>query len=105
MAQIITQDEFEEKVLKAEGPVLVDFFADWCGPCRMMAPVLDELSTEKAGQLSIYKINIDQNPDVTSQYNVMSIPNMILFKDGQVAANVIGSMSKEELWSKLEASL
>lgn len=105
MAQIIMQDVFEEKVLRAEKPVLVDFYADWCGPCKMMAPVLDELSAEKGDQLTIYKINVDDNPDVARQYRVMSIPTMILFKNGQAAATVMGAMPKNDLWNKLEAAL
>ena len=105
MAQIINQNEFEEKVLKADKPVLVDFYADWCGPCKMMIPVLDQLSAEKAAQIDIYKINVDENPDVAKQYRVMSIPNMILFKDGEAALNIVGAMSKNDLWKKVEAAL
>lgn len=105
MAQIINQDVFEEKVLKAEKPVLVDFYADWCGPCKMMIPVLDELSAEKADQIEVYKINVDNNPDVAKTYRVMSIPNMILFKGGEPAANIVGAMSKNDLWKKIEAAL
>ncbi|MCI8403064.1 MAG: thioredoxin [Lachnospiraceae bacterium] len=105
MAQIIMQDVFEKKVLKAEKPVLVDFYADWCGPCKMMAPVLDELSAEKADQLTIYKINVDENPDIARQYRVMSIPTMILYKGGEAAVTVMGAMSKADLWKKLEGAL
>ncbi len=105
MAEIIMQDVFEEKVLQADKPVLVDFYADWCGPCKMMAPVLDELAVEKADQLTIYKINVDHNPDISSRYKVMSIPTMILFKDGEAAATVMGSMPKQELWKRLESAL
>ena len=105
MAQIINQNEFEEKVLKADKPVLVDFYADWCGPCKMMIPVLDQLSAEKADQIYIYKINVDENSDVAKQYRVMSIPNMILFKDGEAALNIVGAMSKNDLWAKVEAAL
>ena len=105
MAEIIMQDKFDEKVLKADKPVLVDFYADWCGPCKMMSPVLEELSKEKADKLDVYKINVDQNPDVVSRYRVMSIPTMILFKGGQTAVTVIGAMTKDELWGKLEAAL
>lgn len=105
MAEIIQAAVFEEKVLKAEGPVLVDFYADWCGPCKMMAPVLDELADEKSGQLTVYKLNVDDNPDIAGKYRVMSIPTMILFKNGEAAATVMGAMSKRDLWSKLEAAL
>jgi len=105
MAQIIYQNEFEAKVLQADKPVLVDFYADWCGPCKMMIPVLDQLSAEKADQIYIYKINVDENSDVAKQYRVMSIPNMILFKDGEAALNIVGAMSKNDLWAKVEAAL
>ena len=105
MAQIINQNEFEEKVLKAGKPVLVDFYADWCGPCKMMIPVLDQLSGEKADQIEIYKINVDENPDVAKEYRVMSIPNMILFKDGEAVLNIVGAMSKNDLWKKVEGAL
>ena len=102
MAEIIMQDVFDAKVLQADGPVLVDFYADWCGPCKMMAPVLDELSGEKADKLTIYKINVDHNPEVASRYRVMSIPTMILFKGGEAVATVMGAMPKAELWGKIE---
>ena len=105
MAQMINQNEFEEKVLKADKPVLVDFYADWCGPCKMMIPILDQLSAEKAEQIEIYKINVDENPDVAREYRVMSIPNMILFKDGEAALNLVGALSKKDLWAKVEAAL
>jgi len=105
MAKIIYQNEFEAKVLQADKPVLVDFYADWCGPCKMMIPVLDQLSAEKADQIYIYKINVDENSDVAKQYRVMSIPNMILFKDGEAALNIVGAMSKNDLWAKVEAAL
>ena len=105
MAEIIRQDVFEEKVLEADKPVLVDFYADWCGPCKMMIPVLDELSAEKADELTIYKINVDENPDIARQYKVMSIPTMILFKDGQDVKTVMGAMTKKDLWKQLEGEL
>lgn len=105
MAEIIRQDVFEEKVLEADKPVLVDFYADWCGPCKMMIPVLDELSAEKAGELTIYKINVDENPDIARRYQVMSIPTMILFKDGQSVKTVMGAMTKKDLWKQLEGEL
>ena len=101
----ITTENFEQEVLQCEKPVLVDFYADWCGPCKMMAPVLDELSTEKSGQLTIYKINVDENPDIAREYRVMSIPTMILFKGGQAVTTVMGAMPKNDLWKKLESAL
>ena len=105
MAEIIRQDVFEEKVLEADKPVLVDFYADWCGPCKMMIPVLDELSAEKADELTIYKINVDENPDIARQYKVMSIPTLILFKDGQDFITVMGAMTKKDLWKQIEGQL
>ena len=105
MAEIIRQDVFEEKVLEADKPVLVDFYADWCGPCKMMIPVLDELSAEKADELTIYKINGDENPDIARQYKVMSIPTLILFKDGQDVKTVMGAMTKKDLWKQIEGQL
>jgi thioredoxin 1 len=105
MAEIIRQDVFEEKVLEADKPVLVDFYADWCGPCKMMIPVLDELSAEKADELTIYKINVDENPDIARQYKVMSIPTLILFKDGQDVKTVMGAMTKKDLWKQIEGQL
>ena len=105
MPQMINQNEFEEKVLQADKPVLVDFYADWCGPCKMMIPVLDQLSAEKAEQLEIYKINVDDNSDLAQNYGIKSIPNMILFKNGEPALNLVGAMSKKDLWAKVEAAL
>ena len=101
----LNSENFTKEVLQAQEPVLVDFYADWCGPCKMMIPVLDQLSAEKADQIEIYKINVDENPDVAKQYRVMSIPNMILFKDGEAALNIVGAMSKNDLWKKVEAAL
>lgn len=105
MAQIIAEKEFEEKVLKADKPVLVDFFAQWCGPCKMMAPVLDELAEEHADVLDIYKIDTDECETVCSTYQIMSIPNLILFKNGEPALNLVGAMPKAELWRKIEGAL
>lgn len=87
----VSDANFEEEVLKSNEPVLVDFWAEWCGPCRAIAPVLEELSGELAGKVKIAKLNVDQNPNVTVQYGVRSIPTMILFKDGQAADMKIGA--------------
>ena len=105
MEMVFTTQNFEQEVLKSDKPVLVDFYADWCGPCKMMSPVLDELSAEKSGQIAVYKLNVDDNPDIAREYRVMSIPTMILFKNGQAAATVTGAMSKNDLWKKLEGAL
>lgn len=87
----VSDATFEQEVLKSEEPVLVDFWAEWCGPCRAIAPVLEELSGELEGKVKIAKLNVDQNPNVTVQYGVRSIPTMILFKNGQAADMKIGA--------------
>ncbi len=90
----ITDDSFETDVLKASGPVLVDFWAEWCGPCKQIGPALEEISEEMAGQLVVAKLNIDDNPSTGSRYGVRGIPTMMLFKDGQVVSTKVGAMAK-----------
>ena len=97
MAQIINQNEFEAKVLQADKPVLVDFYADWCGPCKMMIPVLDQLSAEKADQIQIYKINVDENPELASQFQVMSIPSLFVMKNGKIVNQSMGARPKNQI--------
>ena len=101
----IEEAKFDEAVLKATTPVLVDFWAPWCGPCKMVAPVVDELATEYEGKVSFVKVNVDDNPKVASQYGVMSIPTLILFKEGQPVTNIVGFRPKEELKKGLDAAL
>ncbi len=105
MECIVTADSFEEVVLKNNVPVLVDFYADWCGPCKMMSPVLSGIAEEYEGKLVIAKCNVDENMELAERYNVASIPNMQLFKNGQVAANYIGFMSADALKEKINADL
>ncbi|MDD6730256.1 thioredoxin [Hugonella massiliensis] len=94
MATQITAAEFDEKVLKADKPVLVDFFATWCGPCKMMAPTIDQIATEVAGTADVYKIDVDQAPEIAQRYGVMSIPTLIVFDKGQVKNQAVGAQPK-----------
>ena len=90
----LNQENFESEVLKADVPVLVDFWAEWCGPCRMVAPVLDQIASERVGKVRIAKLNVDDNQNLASQFQVSSIPTFILFKDGQPADRMLGAMPK-----------
>lgn len=103
-AEQITDGEFEEKVLNSSGYVLVDFWAEWCGPCKQLSPVLDELAGEMAGKVTIAKVNIDDNPETPTKFGVRGIPTMILFKDGEAAATKVGSIPKGKLVEWLETS-
>lgn len=102
MATIINSDKFEDEVLNKDGVVLVDFFAEWCGPCKMVAPILEELSDELEGKVEIFKIDVDSNPDVASEYGVMSIPTLILFKDGEAIDEMVGFQPKDSLKAAIE---
>ncbi|MEQ8654124.1 MAG: thioredoxin TrxA [Kiloniellales bacterium] len=99
----VTDTSFDDDVLKAEHPVLVDFWAEWCGPCRAIAPALEDLAQEMTGRVSIAKINIDENPKTPSQYGVRAIPTLMIFKDGQVAATKLGAVSRTQLQQWVES--
>ena len=101
----ITDASFDADVLKADGPVLVDFWAEWCGPCKMIGPSLEELSEELGEKVTIAKLNIDDNPDAPGQYGVRGIPTMILFKNGEVAATKVGAAPKSALKGWIESVL
>lgn len=101
MIKTITEANFQTEVLESQLPVLVDFWADWCGPCRMMAPVLEELASELNGQLVVAKVNVDEEGALAQQYEIMSIPTLIVFKNGEAAEQLIGFMPKGDLVSKL----
>lgn len=101
----VTDDSFEQDVLKAGTPVLVDFWAEWCGPCRQIAPALEELSKDLADKITVAKLNIDENPTTPTKYGVRGIPTLMVFKDGQVAATKIGALAKGKLYEWVESVL
>ena len=101
----ITDDSFESDVLKAPGPVLVDFWAEWCGPCKQIGPSLEEISKEMEGRLTVAKINIDDNPRTPTQYGVRGIPTMMIFKDGKPAATKVGAVPKSQIVNWIEGAI
>ncbi|KZE40468.1 MULTISPECIES: thioredoxin [unclassified Microbacterium] len=104
-AKVTTSATFEQDVLQAEGPVLVDFWAEWCGPCRMVSPVLDEIQSENADKITIVKLNVDENPDLAMKYQITSIPAMKVFEGGEVKTTIIGAKPKFALEKDLQAYL
>jgi thioredoxin 1 len=97
MSQQVTDQNFESEVLKADGPVVVDFWAEWCGPCKVMSPLVDALATEMGDKVKVVKVNIDENPNAPTKYGVRGIPTFMVFKGGQLVDTKVGSMSKTQL--------
>jgi len=104
-ATAVTDSSFQEDVLQSSEPVLVDFWASWCQPCRMVAPVVEEIATENSGKLKVLKLDVDENQNTAMQFNVSSIPTLILFKDGQPVERIVGFSPKDRLLSKISPHL
>lgn len=101
----VTDESFESQVLKSDSPVLVDYWAEWCSPCKLVAPVLEEIATEYSGRLKVAKLNIDENPDTPPKYGIRGIPTLMLFKNGHVEATKVGALSKSQLSAFLDGNL
>ena len=105
MTMIVTDASFDQDVLKSTEPVVVDFWAEWCGPCRMIAPALEEISKEMVGKVKIVKMNVDENPGIAGQMGIRSIPTLMIFKGGQLAAQKVGAASKGDLSKWISGSI
>lgn len=101
----VTDDTFEDEVLNSDQPVLVDYWADWCGPCKMISPLLSEIADEYAGKIKVTKLNIDENPQTPPKYGIRGIPTLMLFKNGNVDATKVGALSKSQLTAFLDSNL
>ena len=107
MSQVkpVTEADWDAEVLQADTPVLVDFWAEWCGPCRMVSPIVEEIAGERTGKLKVVKLNVDDNPDIARKYRVMSIPTLMVFADGSEKKRVVGARGKSQLLSEVDAVL
>ncbi len=101
--KVVASQTWEEEVIKSSDPVMVDFWAPWCGPCKMIAPVVEELAVEYGGRLKVCKLNTDENPDISSRYQIMGIPSLLFFKNGAVLDKIVGAASKSHLKAKIDA--
>lgn len=101
----VTDDTFEAEVIKSSNPVLVDYWAEWCGPCKMIAPILEEIASEYSGKVKIAKLNIDDNPQTPPKYGIRGIPTLMLFKNGEVEATKVGALSKSQLAAFLDSNI
>ena len=101
----LTDDSFEEDVIKSSSPVLVDYWAQWCGPCKMIAPILEEIASEYDGKITVAKLNIDDNPQTPPKYGIRGIPTLMLFKDGNVEATKVGALSKSQLTAFIDSNI
>jgi thioredoxin 1 len=101
----VTDDSFEDEVLKASEPVLVDYWAEWCGPCKMITPVLEEIAADYGGKIKVVKLNIDDNPDTPPKFGIRGIPTLMLFKGGEVEATKVGALSKSQLTAFIDSSI
>ena len=105
MVNKFNESNFEAEVLKSDIPVFVDFYADWCGPCKMMSPVIDKLAEEYAGRIKVGKVNVDEDNGLALEYGIMSIPNMVFFKNGEVVDRVVGAIPKPQMQARFEQNL
>ena len=105
MVHKFTESNFDAEVLQSDLPVFVDFYADWCGPCKMMSPVIDKLAEEFAGRIKVGKVNVDENGDLAVKYGIMSIPNMVFFKNGEVVDRIVGAIPKPQIQARFEKNV
>jgi len=101
----ITSQDWDQEVINATSPVMVDFWASWCGPCKMIAPTIEELAEEYAGRLSVFKLNTDENPEIASRYQIMGIPSLLFFKEGKLIDKIVGAASKKQFKEKIDTIL